>query len=69
MINRTMMVSFSNSVPSEKDINITINEHCYPQHFLSRKFSILYENNKACHLIYVQHDFLNAKVKRRHQKY
>lgn len=67
MINRTMMVSFSKS---KKDINITINEHCYPQHFLFRKFGILYENNnKACQLIYVQHDFLNAKVKRRHQKY
>lgn len=25
-------------------INITIEEHCYSQHFLPRKFSILYEN-------------------------
>lgn len=64
------MVLFSKFVLSKKGINITINEHCYSQHFLSRKFSILYENNnKACQLIYVQHDFLNVKVKKRHQKY
>lgn len=43
-----------------------MNKHCYSQHFLSRRFSILYENIiKAYKLIYVHHDFFNAKVKRK----
>lgn len=45
-----------------------MNKHCYSQHFLSRRFSILYENIiklKHINLFMYTMIFFNAKVKRK----